>query len=106
VISFIRFGKYIKLQYDSKQHLISAWTDHFLLEKSRLVHVDYDERNYHIFYQLLQGLSTEEREALHLSSDPEDYTMLSQGECCVLEDVDDEQEFRQVVEALKTLDVR
>jgi myosin heavy subunit len=54
-----RFGKYIKLQYDAKRHLIGAWTDHFLLEKSRLVHVDWDERNYHVFYQMLRGLSQE-----------------------------------------------
>jgi myosin heavy subunit len=43
-----RFGKYIKLQYDKKRRLVGAWTDHFLLEKSRLVHVDSDERNYHM----------------------------------------------------------
>lgn len=41
---------------------MGAWTDHFLLEKSRLVHVDPDERNYHVFYEMLRGLSTEELE--------------------------------------------
>lgn len=54
-----RFGKYIKLQYDATRQLVGAWTDHFLLEKSRLVHVDPDERNYHVFYEMLRGLSTE-----------------------------------------------
>lgn len=57
-----RFGKYIKLQYDSQRHLIGAWTDHFLLEKSRLVHVDWEERNYHIYYQMLRGLPKEQLE--------------------------------------------
>lgn len=35
---------------------MGARTDHFLLEKSRLVHVDPDERNYHVFYEMLRGL--------------------------------------------------
>lgn len=45
-------GKYIKLLYDSDCRLMGASTDHFLLEKSRLVKVDSGERGYHIFYQV------------------------------------------------------
>lgn len=45
-------------------------------------------------------------QSLHLSGDPEDYTMLSQGGCCSLEDVDDAQDFAAVAEALQTLDLR
>ncbi|CAM9410741.1 unnamed protein product, partial [Ectocarpus fasciculatus] len=48
-----RFGKYIKLLYDSDSRLMGASTDHFLLEKSRLVKVDSGERGYHIFYQVM-----------------------------------------------------
>lgn len=46
-------GKYIKLLYDDDCTLVGASTDHFLLEKSRLVKVDSGERGYHIFYQVL-----------------------------------------------------
>lgn len=45
-------GKYIKLLYDRDCRLMGASTDHFLLEKSRLVKVDSGERGYHIFYQV------------------------------------------------------
>lgn len=45
-------------------------------------------------------------QALHLTGDPEDYTILSQGGCCTLEDVDDAQDFAAVAEALATLDLR
>jgi myosin heavy subunit len=48
-----RFGKYIKLQYTEHKRLVSANTETFLLEKSRLVNVGTGERNYHVFYQLL-----------------------------------------------------
>lgn len=51
-----RFGKYIKLRYDEGSELRGAFTEHFLLEKTRLVRADKGERNYHVFYQLLKGL--------------------------------------------------
>lgn len=35
---------------------MGARTDHFLLEKSRLVKVDAGERSYHIFYQVRGGV--------------------------------------------------
>lgn len=54
---WIATGKYIKLQYDGDCTLVGARTEHFLLEKSRLVNVDDDERSYHILYQVLQNNS-------------------------------------------------
>lgn len=50
-----RFGKYIKLQYSADNHLISAYSETFLLEKSRLMNIGLGERNYHVFYQFLRG---------------------------------------------------
>jgi len=48
-----RFGKFVKLQYTSDGRLVSAVTETFLLEKSRLVSVGKGERNYHVFYQMV-----------------------------------------------------
>lgn len=45
-------GKYIKLLYDPTFRLVGARTQHFLLEKSRLVHLEEGERTYHILYQV------------------------------------------------------
>ena len=44
-------GKYIKLLYDDDFRLVGARTEHFLLEKSRLVQLEQSERSYHILYQ-------------------------------------------------------
>jgi myosin heavy subunit len=64
-----RFGKYIKLQYTAENELWAAHTETFLLEKSRLVSVGKDDRNYHIFYQLIHGLrDTALRQKLKLTS--------------------------------------
>ena len=54
---FATQGKYIKLQYGADWKLGGARTLPFLLEKSRLVHQEQNERNYHVFYQLCRGVS-------------------------------------------------
>ena len=46
-----RFGKYIKLQYSQETRIVSAFTETFLLEKSRLVTLgeSFNQSN-HIYY--------------------------------------------------------
>jgi len=58
-----RFGKYIQLQFDGQPAsidetvpscvLAGSQCEVYLLEKSRVVHHNSEERTYHIFYQLL-----------------------------------------------------
>ncbi|CAM9256746.1 unnamed protein product, partial [Phaeothamnion confervicola] len=100
-----RFGKYIKLQYDASWQLVGAKTLHFLLEKSRLVSQDANERNYHIFYQLCKGMPRAEAAAVGLG-DPSGFELLRQGGVFTQsEEVDDAVEFRRVEAALATLGV-
>lgn len=56
ITSCLNLGKYIKLQYGKNWKLGGARTLPFLLEKSRLVHQEQNERNYHVFYQLCKGV--------------------------------------------------
>ncbi|CAM9678957.1 unnamed protein product [Chrysoparadoxa australica] len=98
-----RFGKYIKLHYNSAFRLVGARTDHFLLEKSRLVKVEESERSYHIFYQLCKGLSEETAKELKLG-DASQFNILSQGECVDIGDeVNDREEFEKTSAAMDTL---
>ncbi|CAM9446202.1 unnamed protein product, partial [Phaeothamnion confervicola] len=98
-----RFGKYIKLQYDGAFRLVGAKTEHFLLEKSRLVKVDANERSYHIFYQLCAGLPSAQRAALGLGPATA-FHSIAQGNCVDLgEDVSDAVEFARTNGALGTL---
>ncbi|RMX66415.1 hypothetical protein KXD40_002070 [Peronospora effusa] len=64
-----RFGKFTQLQFDSRGKLIGAKCETYLLEKSRVVSIAEGERNYHIFYQLLAGLPSQERKEFGLDPD-------------------------------------
>merc|ERR1712023_296223 len=50
-----RFGKFIKMQFDSKGKLVGASISTYLLEKVRLIHQSSSERNFHVFYQMCKG---------------------------------------------------
>lgn len=56
-----RFGKYIQLQLDRGQLLVGASVQTYLLEKTRVACQPADERNFHIFYQMMKGASDEQR---------------------------------------------
>ena len=92
-----RFGKYIKLKYSPSLTIVGAKTDHFLLEKSRLISVTKGERNYHIFYQMLAGTPD--------LGGPSDFKMLNGGKTLTIGGVDDKEEFEHTCEAMETIGI-
>ncbi|XP_076980007.1 unconventional myosin-IXa [Tamandua tetradactyla] len=72
-----RFGKFIQVNYQETGTVLGAYVEKYLLEKSRLVYQEHNERNYHVFYYLLAGASEEEKLAFHLKH-PEEYHYLNQ----------------------------
>lgn len=61
-----RFGKYIDIHFNSQGVIEGAKIEQYLLEKSRIVAQSTDERNYHVFYCMLAGLTKDEKNKLDL----------------------------------------
>ncbi|XP_073687387.1 unconventional myosin-IXAb-like, partial [Garra rufa] len=94
-----RFGKFIQVNYQESGTVRGAYVEKYLLEKSRLVYQEHNERNYHVFYYLLAGASEEERKAFHLLK-PEEYHYLNQ-DCFMVEGEDLKHDFERLQLAME-----
>ncbi|KAK7499213.1 hypothetical protein BaRGS_00009473, partial [Batillaria attramentaria] len=97
-----RFGKYIDIHFNQRGVIEGAKIEQYLLEKSRIVNQAHDERNYHIFYCMLAGLSREDCAKLELQ-DPTHYYYLTQGGDIYCEGRDDVKDFADIRSAMKVL---
>lgn len=89
--------------YDDCSGVITgARTTEYLLEKSRIVTQALDERNYHVYYELLSGLSDQEKEKYGLQT-ADKYFYLNQGGSTEIDGKDDEQDFRFLLAAMQVL---
>eukprot|EP00605_Chrysophyceae_sp_TOSAG23-4_P002793 GSChrysophyteH1.ASY1.ANO1.3077.1 assembled CDS len=74
----------------------------YLLEKSRIVKPGTDERNFHIFYQLL---GSDFCGKLKLSSNIDAHSYLACSGCSVVEGLNDTSEFKMTIEAMKNVGI-
>jgi myosin heavy subunit len=99
-----RFGKFIEIWFDDKYTISGSSNTTYILEKSRVVFQEKDERNYHVFYQLLKGASPELLAQLELSDIAANPTMafyINQSGCIDIENVDDAADFREANDAFR-----
>eukprot|EP00033_Pygsuia_biforma_P003207 GCRY01003518.1.p1 GENE.GCRY01003518.1~~GCRY01003518.1.p1 ORF type:complete len:242 (-),score=43.45 GCRY01003518.1:22-747(-) len=85
-----RFGKYFEILFDYGGRPVGGKISQYLLEKIRVVNPAQDERSFHIFYFMLSGLSSREKENLYLTS-AADYPWISG--CVKIKGTDDAKEF-------------
>lgn len=96
-----RFGKFIKIEFDERGKINGAHIEWYLLEKSRVIHQTSLERNYHIFYQLLSGLTSQELRKLELDSRSiSNYNYLNNSNASI-PGVDDSLDFQELLNAFK-----
>ena len=95
ILIIYRFGKYIDIHFNRSGVIEGAKIEQYLLEKSRIVHQNQDERNYHIFYCMLAGLSKEHKSKLELK-DATHYKYLTGGGSVVCDGRDDAAEFADI----------
>lgn len=94
-----RFGKFIRIEFTRSGQISGAFIDWYLLEKSRVVKLNSQERNYHVFYQLLRGADQRLKDAFLLSGlDVEDFAYTKDGNDCIA-GVSDRDEWNSLIEA-------
>ncbi|VDK70855.1 unnamed protein product [Litomosoides sigmodontis] len=94
-----RFGKFIRVNYRENGMVSGANVEIYLLEKSRIISQAVDERNYHVFYYLLNGASDEERQR-HYLMEPTDYSYLNQNNFYAAEGVNECYEYQRLKYAM------
>ncbi|KUM60627.1 hypothetical protein ACN42_g6502 [Penicillium freii] len=99
-----RFGKFIRIEFSRSGQISGAWIDWYLLEKSRVVKPNPNERNYHVFYQLLQGADRKTRDNLLLADlQIEDFAYTRDGNDSIV-GVSDQDEWNSLIEAFHVMD--
>jgi myosin-5 len=100
-----RFGKFMELLFHSSGSLESASIETYLLEKVRLISQAPGERNYHVFYELLAGVSQRERRELQIGNvTARDFRMTAcSGTYDRRDGVDDRDTYRDLRQALDTV---
>jgi myosin V len=95
-----RFGKFIKLNFNNNK-LCSSIINTYLLEKIRLIYQGMNERNFHIFYLMIKGMSDNQKEKYFINSS--NYNYLKNGLIERDDNVNDKDEFNLVLKAFKKL---
>jgi len=104
-----RFGKFMRVLFDSTGAVAGASISTYLLEKSRLAVQQPGEANFHIFYQILKGLDQGSIDTLRLQREPSSYHYLSRatGSAAGNRDgLDDVADFEATVSAMKLLELQ
>ncbi|CAF99593.1 unnamed protein product, partial [Tetraodon nigroviridis] len=99
-----RFGKYFEIQFSSGGEPDGGKISNFLLEKSRVVMRNPGERSFHIFYQLIEGASGEQKNSLGITT-LDYYSYLNQSGSYKVDDINDRSDFQETMHAMSVVGI-
>lgn len=97
-----RFGKYVEIQFSRGGEPTGGRVSNFLLEKSRVVSQNPDERNFHIFYQLCAGATSKMKDELGITT-PDYYCYLNQSGAFKVDGTNDAHDFQETLRAMTVM---
>ncbi|CAH8469517.1 unnamed protein product [Dicrocoelium dendriticum] len=98
-----RFGKFVRINFDTSGFIAGANIETYLLEKARVARQSPDERSFHIFYQLLTSASSEMQEKLLLDQ-ANSYRFMSNG-MLEIPGLDERQAYLETTEAMDIMGI-
>ncbi|CAI4211053.1 unnamed protein product [Parascedosporium putredinis] len=98
-----RFGKFIRIEFSRTGSIAGAFIDWYLLEKSRVVRINANERNYHIFYQLLNGADNRMKHEFLLDGLHVDDFSYTRGGQDTIVGISDREEWSSLLEAFSVM---
>ncbi|CAM5087367.1 unnamed protein product [Natator depressus] len=99
-----RFGKYFEIQFSPGGEPDGGKISNFLLEKSRVVMRNPGERSFHVFYQLIEGASSEQKHSLGITS-MDYYYYLSLSGSYKVDDINDKSDFQETLHAMNVIGI-
>ncbi|KAM6963399.1 unconventional myosin-If [Aplochiton taeniatus] len=99
-----RFGKYFEIQFSRGGEPDGGKISNFLLEKSRVVSQNENERNFHIFYQMIEGATAQQKEGLGIMT-PDYYSYLNQSGTYKVDGTNDSKDFQETMEAMQVVGI-
>ncbi|GCB69136.1 unconventional myosin-Ie isoform X1 [Scyliorhinus torazame] len=99
-----RFGKYFEIQFSPGGEPDGGKISNFLLEKSRVVTRNPGERSFHIFYQLIEGASTDQKSNLGITN-LDYYFYLNQSGSYKVDDINDRKDFQETLHAMNVIGI-
>jgi len=96
-----RFGKYMEINFLGEGKIKGCRITNYLLEKSRVVFQIPNERNYHVFYMLLNNPQLKSKHGLEAASN---YHYLNQSGCTDVPSRNEGEEMSEMIAAFNTLE--
>jgi len=92
--------------FDKRNQISGSVIQDYLLEQSRLSFQARDERNYHVFYQLVAAaMKSPELKAQYMLEPAKTFHYINQSGCYTLQDVDDAESFNNLRLAMNVLNM-
>eukprot|EP00808_Paulinella_micropora_P000154 g50153.t1 len=101
-----RFGKFTKIVFSNpdQEKIVGSFIETYLLEKSRIVSQNPNERNYHVFYYLCTpGALPEEKYEEWQMMGSDDFFYTNQGQASKVKELRDDEKYQELMEAFGTL---